>query len=330
MDFINFGDLTVCDVNLAVDAGSRVQQQFYVQGLCASRAVLLGDSRAFGLEYRPGIIHFQAQEFEQFKRAALQAYDQNPIFCHLTARRIDQAVSETTMACQRVEAWIQGNQVLAAQHLVPMLEGLTRLMAYKILHDLYPTSQLQLRLAEFLNDAQLAQQLFLPLAFTETWPHYTQVNLGLIDLAIDWLESGHLLGASSFIHTCAYAFDFYIDENPLETLDGLTSHVRELAVRHGNDPQELRKIRQSIFDGHAAERQRSQAAWERLYCTPHGSPEDTLALFSALRLHQALGRVEEERHLLQMRVQRNVRDLLDAHGLPRQTTSLDVLMCAEV
>ena len=322
MHFLTFGALTVCDVTLSIDAGSRVQQQFYVQGILASRTVLLGQTGPFGKEYRPGIVHFPADIFTDFTTTALRLSAENPAFCLLTARRIQQAITDTTHACENAERPLSSGQLPDFTVVDRMLRGLTRLMAYKVLYDLIPEDALTARLGDFLQDDRLAQRLFLSLHHTEHLPHYTQVNLGLLTLALQAAKTG-VAAPGEFIRTLGFAFDFYISESELETPQGVSAHVRALLKEHGGDPQRIRKTIEDVHLGRERQLELSRQAWAQLKRSPdRETPEDTLALLAVLRLHQALGDVEEERHLLQMRVQRNVRDLLDRLGLDRFTTDL--------
>lgn len=324
MHFLTFGTLTVCDVTLSVDAGSRVQQQFYVQGILASQDVLLGRG-PFGHEYRPGIVHFPAETFTHFTTTALTLSVDNPAFGLLTTRRIHQATADTTCACQITEQATARGQLPSPADVDAMLQHLTQLMAYKVLYDLIPEDDLIARLSDFLQDDDLAAQLYQSLHYTDALPHYTQVNLGLLDLALTTAETGRA-DPAAFIRSLGFAFDFYIHESELETPAGVHAHVQRLVDEHDCSPERLRATIQDIHAGRQRQQALSRQAWERLRRTQsRHSPDDTLSLLAALKLHQALGEVEEQRHLLQMRVQRNLRDLLDHLGLDRVTSDLDTL-----
>lgn len=324
MDFFNVDQLTICDLNLCVDAGSRLQQQFYVQGVQGAPRVLLGQRAALGREYRPGILHIDPGVFAAFRQDLHTRILERPADCYLWQSRVREDLAALRGTCDAFEsAWSEGR--VDARLWQAMYAGLTTLLAYNVLYELYPETEIQAELARHLRDDALARDLYVAVHHTEELPHYTRVNLGLLDLADAWVARRDTTGHRAFIRDVAFAFDFYMTENELECPETLLSHVQALAERYP-DPAALQAAREAVQAGRRVARQEAQRAWSELLGRARG--DGGLALLGALALRAALATEEEERHFLQMRVQRSARDLLDHLGLPRTTTSAEELAAA--
>lgn len=330
MEFVQSDNYAICDFAMTHDCGSRIQQQFYVQGLIQSPANIFGNSGTHWFERKTGIVFMPLAEFEQFNHTIQQQILHNPKFCYYQIGRVKSLFQSLENACQIVEQ--------AAKHRRPqrravekMMNDLLCMMSFNVLYELFPNQEFTNQLDDLIENERLSQKVFLDSHFSFTLPHYTRINLGLLQLAKTWAEQGqfNVLESQAFIDDTAFAYDFYIGKNEMEKPDSLKAHVIQLAESFQNNPQRIQREVESIHAG----RQKQAAAFYQAWKVLHSAmirkdiPQpQQLCVLSGMGLRQALATEEEERHFLQMRVQRDCRLLMEQLDLPLTTTTLEELL----
>jgi hypothetical protein len=212
-----------------------------------------------------------------------------------------------------------------------MVQSLLAVMSYNILYELFPEQEILNLLEVILGSPDQAKKIYVDLHYSSSVPHYTRINLGLLDLAQEWLQADSIPSLEAFIRDMAFAFDFYIQANELEDPASLRRKVIELAENYQGSVDLLKKEYAKILEGRERQKKGHFLAWKQVIAALRGGqwPTDQqLQVLAALGLRQTLTTEEEERHFLQMRVQRNCRWALEALDLPMLTTSLDTLFFA--
>ncbi len=328
MEFIQAGAVVASDFSFTHDCGSRIQQQFYVLGLLRARQQLLGEPGILGREHRRGIVLIPRADFDRFRAALCEEVLRNPLFCYSHALRLRQLYVDMATACDVFERTAAQPFLGSAE---AMLNALIKAISYNVLYHLYPEKEVKDWLVSLVEDQELAERTYVALHYSDVPPHYFRVNLGLLDLVEEWLRTREMEGAGRFIDELAFAFDFYIDENELEQSEPLERYVQELAATFNNDPEAVCRERRRIELGRLQQKQQYDEAWEAVHSAlsrKGTKPSEATVLMAALGLRQTLATEEEERHFLQMRVQRNCRRILDRCGLSRTESDIEGMLAA--
>lgn len=328
MDFMFIGETVVCDFTVTHDCGSRIQQQYYVSGLINAPRHLMGEARPFGEERTNGVVVIPRDEFVAFRQAIQNRILREPIFCYYHIAALDRLLCQLAESCRHFEEAFINSQPAAAKLFEKMLQELITTLSYNVLYQIYPEDEIFSELDSIFPSTELARRTFIDLHFSSALPHYTRINLELLQLGEKLLREACLPEVESFIREVGFAFDFYIQENELEKNVSVQKRVIELAQSFDNDVQKIQQEYQTIVNSREKQKEKYYRAWKYLCRTMQQRKEPVerqLQLMAALGLCQALTTEEEERHFLQMRVQRNCRWVMEKMGLPLTTTSLETL-----
>jgi hypothetical protein len=328
MDFIFSGETVVCDFTVTHDCGSRIQQQFYVLGLMNVRRNLVGEARPFGEERTDGVVVIRRDEFIAFRQTIRSRILKDPVFCYYHIATLNHLLRQLAGSCRHFEEAFITSQSAVAKLFEKMMQELIATMSYNVLYKIFPEEEIFSALDAIFPSTELARRTFIDLHFSSALPHYTRINLALLHLGEKLLREACLPEVESFIREVGFAFDFYIHENELERKVSVQERVIELAQSFDNDAQKIQQEYRNILNSRERQKEKYFRAWKSLCRTMRERKEPgerQLQLMAALGLCQALATEEEERHFLQMRVQRNCRWVMERMGTPLTTTSLETL-----
>lgn len=308
MDVISCGPYYAVDLAVTHDTGCRVQQQFYINAILGADRVLFGVPHPLGTERRPGQLLIGRCRWEGFLESVSHAIGNRQKLMSWSW-----TISRLLWATQRWCGLWEANE-LGYVHARRAVASLHDLMAFNVLFNVFPVDAMRDRLARLMGE-ELAAIALQWASYPFTMSHYTRLELAKLSLALR-VARGKPANLKRFIRDIAFAFTFYISKNPMEDPATLHAEVERLAQM---GETELRERRDNLV----AQTRMAHTQARRALCHAYQAQVDDpdAGVFELLYLWRALATQEEERHWLQLRVQRNFRWILEAYGLDLSNTS---------
>lgn len=283
----------------------------YEEAIRQLARVFLGEPR-FGVRRRPGVIHIDPTEYHRVEDTVRQHFTSDLRYVLRLRAQCEGDLAHVEAVCRSAEHQL-GERNVDAGTVQSLFEGLIRVKAYMGFNWLVPRDDYVQLIGEVLEDLTLTPtECLLHLCTPDIVPHYTQLNLALWQLAL--VEARGLApDVDGFIHEIGFAQGYPLSRGLLEQVEGVRSEVQRRVESHQRRPQAIQAELDEVTGRLTAARARRDSVASLLIAAAHRDPvllNKTLTMIETCRL---MADEEEQRHLVEMRAVRTLRDV--AHGV---------------